>query len=444
MKKMGMLLTVILIISLCGGCGLAMAENGETGGSFLEGNVNAENDGAGGNQQSENNELVGNGDQSANGNQSGNAITAGQEASGNSGIWSGIVAEPESPLGVSAEDGQGTYPTYQVEVGQLPGELVKEVLLSDRDISIKTADPDSWYTNQLNEFYHCKDGTYLENSIGELLFMTSEAEYWPEPWMFLEADFLQLVFPDGQDLVLAQADWDYGTMQQAKQLVAGHLDELGVEYGSEWIAFGVSGEKMTEAMHDAYPDGQYPEDLVEGISRLGKPTWKKTYDAADDVYIFRIPLALEGHLLTDAEMIQSKRQSQAQDKGCFIYAMVGREGLRYLEIHQLYTVVGQSEAQALITKEQAIQATMDYIAAEDAKLDPGITTTWTREVMEVKFSYVPAIEKDKSIAGEVFPCWEVRCALSYNGGEWNGLIAVYNVNAVTGEVVSTSSWNGGF
>ena len=421
MKKLWKYLAVVLILCMVSGCSNGLT-GGETGNQLTE--TGAEN-------LSADQEKVGSEKDEC-------GAGAGEEQTNDIDVWGMITAGSYTVLGVPAEDGQGTYPTYQVEIGQLSGELVKDVLLRGRNISIKEVDADSWYTDQTQEYYLCQDGTYLKNGIGQLLFVAVEAEYWPTPDVFLQPDFLKLVFPDGQDLVLAQTDWDYGTMRQAKQLVAGCLDELGVEYGSEWIAFGVSGNKMTAAMHDAYPDSKYPEDLVEGISRLGKPTWKKTYSGGDDVYIFRIPLALKGHLLTTAESIESKQQSQAREEGCFAYAMVGREGLRYLEILQLYTVTGESEAMKLITQEQAIQAAKDYIAAEDAALDPAIKTTWTREVTEVKFSYVPAIEKDGSIKGEVFPCWEVRCALYYGDETESSITVSYNVDAVTGQVRNTS------
>ena len=356
---------------------------------------------------------------------------------GDNGVWGELSAE-SAVEGITSEDGQGTYPTYQVEIGQLSGELVKEVLLAERNISIKDAKADSWYTDQTNEFYTCQDGSYLENRFGELKFVAAEAEYWPEPFTFFQPDFRELLFPDGQDVVLTQTDWDYATMEQAKALAAGTLDKLGIEYGDEWIGFAVSGEKMTAAMHDAYPDSRYPEELVEGLSRLGKPTWKKTYDDGEDVYFFRIPQAINGHLLTKAWSIESKERAQTQGEGCYIDVMVGRTGICYLKNHHIYETTGQSESRQTITKEQAIQVAKDYQIKQLDALDPAIKTYYTYKVVEVIFSYLPSIEKDMSIKGEIIPCWEVRCEAYYGNETTPSTVRGFNVNAVTGEMISTS------
>ena len=338
--------------------------------------------------------------------------------------------------GVLTEDGQGIYSTYQVKIGQLDGALVKEVLLAGRDITIKETEDNLYYPERTDEHYSCKDGSYVNNNFGGLKFVAAEAEYWPTPADFFELNFRELVFPDGQDLVLAQTNWDYMDMREAKDLVAGYLDKLGIEYGSQWTVFGVSGEKMTAAMHDAFPDSLYPDELVTEPVTLGE-TWMKTYDSEDDVYIMRIPMAFNGHLLTDAELIISDHLAYMLDEGCLIYAMVGRDGLRILEIGRLYEFIGESEEQTLIAREQAAEAAKDYIAARRAETVSLDGKYYTFEVSQVVFSYVPDIEEGEEITGEVFPCWEIRC-VSWYGEDKLDYMVVFNVDAVSGEVRNTS------
>ncbi|MBQ8813223.1 MAG: hypothetical protein IJZ85_01825 [Lachnospiraceae bacterium] len=417
LSRMGKWTALLILMLLCGGCGQAAVQKGETKTDLQLSDISS--------GTSDNTDSTG--DQAVTG-----APTEGEYPPEIN--WEPISTDPSEGLGVTAEDGKGSYPTYQIKIGQLSGELVKEVLLKDRSVSIKEVEKDGWFEDQIDEFYYCQDGTYVENQFGQFLFVTPEAECWPVPGLFMEEVFLKKIFPDGQDEVLTKTDWDYATMQQAKNLVAGYLDKLGVEYGSDWITFGVSGENMTAAMHQAYPDYEYPGETVE-VYYAGTGPWTKTYDEEDDVYIMRIPLALEGHPLTAVDRIHlSVGGSILMREGCFAYAMVGQEGLRYLEIRWIMDVAGQSEACALITQEQAIRAVEDYTVKEKAKYHLS-DVDMEFIVTEIKFSYGLYLNGDGQIEGEVFPCWEVRGEGFFQ--EPNYTVAV-NVDAVTGEVRNIS------
>ena len=63
---------------------------------------------------------------------------------GDNGVW-GELSTESAVEGITSEDGQGTYPTYQVEIGQLSGELVKEVLLASKLTDAEVNAPVVWF-----------------------------------------------------------------------------------------------------------------------------------------------------------------------------------------------------------------------------------------------------------------------------------------------------------
>lgn len=331
-----------------------------------------------------------------------------------------VQKDSDISLGLERDDGLGEYSEYEIVLKKLDADTVKTVLAGDRQV-VSESSVISVVEDETAEKYVFSDGSYIVNSCGKLEYSTMEAQTRAPIGPFFEIEKKYYYFKDGPEENLSQRDLDFMQLGDAKSLVAEYLDALEIEYGNEWISWAVDAETLTEMMTSRFPEETYPGATVNG--------WNKYYQPGDDVYIFQIPLAVCGHVLTDAEYLllgdMADDGSADYGYGCYARAMVGTDGLLSLEVSQIIEVKAESEKKAAIEKDYAIELAEEYILNTPA-LNYHAEHEGLNKISE-SFCYIPSVKLGES-KGILYPCWEI-CYENAYGDEYR-----INVDAITGEV----------
>ena len=271
-----------------------------------------------------------------------------------------------------------------------------------------------FYLGKKTYSFRYQDGTSLYIDCGVLVFKTKEYEDYPVQY-FLQEDVASEVFPEGVETVCPQKDLWFMTYDDAEQLIAGYLDELGIEYGEEWRCYPVTGAVLTEAVNRHYPQDEYEADVSFGYSPV-----KRTYDESDDIYLYWIPLAIEGYELS-ANGIYAANQPYQLSAG-WAQAIVGSTGVWYLEVWHPFEETEILDSGNIISEEAAVEIAEEY---SSNLLGMGKITLSSQGMY-----YVPEIKTVMTAdAFELYPAWQIE-AITENGDE-----TILYVNALTGEII---------
>lgn len=322
--------------------------------------------------------------------------------------------------GVPTEDGSGIHAEYEVRLKKIDIDTLKNVLAQNKKVISKTTE-NSVYGQESAEKVVFSDGSSILTGWGTLEYSTMEAQTRPPLGPFFEQEYKYYYFKNGPEESLSHKNLSFMTLESAQTMVASYLDTLKIGYGTKWISWSLDAETLTEMMVNRFPEDKYPGATWNG--------WNKYYQTGNDVYIFQIPLAVDGHVLTDAEsLLCSKSMDAAEvnyDSGCYARAMVGVDGLLYLSINKNVEVTVRNAEQSAIDSVEAQKKSWEYILntpalnyhAENDRLDEGA----------INFCYMPLLEHGEK-EGEMYPCWEV-CYEDAYGNNYR-----VNVDAITSEV----------
>lgn len=302
---------------------------------------------------------------------------------------------------------------YKAKVHEVSQELLVELFASQREETLSQEKESQFYKGKTAYSYWYEDETRLYMDCGVLTFNTKEYENYPIQY-FLDEKIASEIFPEGVEMVCPQKDLWFMTYQDAERLVSDYLEQLGIEYGADWTGYSITGTVLTEAVNRRYPQDEYEADVSFGYGEV-----KREFGEEDDIFLFWIPLAIEGHELS-AEGIYAANQTYQLPAG-WAQAIVGSTGLWYLEVWHSFDQTGIIETGNIISDGSAVKLAEEYcshlLGVGEIKLE------------NQGLHYVPEIKTVMTAdAFELYPAWLIEATTE------TGASTLLYVDALTGEV----------
>ena len=330
-----------------------------------------------------------------------------------------VTDENDSDAEIAAETEK--YSVYQVKEKDFSLELLEELFLEGRTVEQKRESPSFDFDDFTDTFYECSDGSGLTLVGARVYFSTKESNNYPIQY-FYDDDMRSKVFQNDISSIFPEKDLDFMTLENAKALVSDYLNRLDIETGEDWETYPLDAEKLTEVVKGYYTDEEYEQDIADGY----KPV-KRDYDKEDEVYLFRIPISVDGNVITFKNYEAGELNYTVY--GSSVEVIVGDTGIIYFTVINDYEPVNVEEKEAIISEDDAIQAIKEeYAHLLAMNID---------NIKSYGLYYVSTVtEQAKRDGFKILPAYIIAVTRSVNDEKekWTEEY-IEIVNAISGEII---------